>query len=212
MPHEKENFSHFWSFLNKKKLILLYTVLVFIMLGLGFSLIKPMEYSSQVSLLIIQKINPNLDAYTAARAAEKLGKNLTSVIYTTSFYEKVIHSNFDLKLNLPTTEREKRKAWQKKVDAKIDPDTSIIQITAYDQDRNEAEKLAQVISYILSTEGKEYHGGGDDIVIKPVNTALTSDYPTRPNIVLNLLASVVLGLILGLLIVFWQFNKHSFKQ
>ena len=212
MSQEKGNLDHFLTYLSKKKIVLVYSILVFIIIGLGLTLVRPMEFSSQVSLLIIQKINPNLDAYTAARAAEKMGTNLAAVIHTTSFYDKVIHSNFDLKLNLPSNERDRRQAWNDKIVTSIDSNTSILEITVYDQDRNEAEKLAQVISYILSTEGSEYHGGGDDIIIKPVNTALTSDHPTRPNLILNFLASVLGGLILGLMIVFWQFNKHGYRQ
>jgi len=209
--HPKSGINNFLSFIKGKKIILIFSVVIFLLLGFLLTIIKPLEYSSKVSVLIIQKINPNLDAYTAARAAEKLGKNLSSVIYTTSFFDKVRHSNFDLKFNLPTSERQRRQAWQRKISTSINPDTSILEITAYDKDKKEAEKLAQVIAYVLATEGQEYHGGGDDIVIKPVNTALTSNYPTRPNLLVNIGGGLILGFVFGILIIFWQFNKKFNK-
>jgi capsular polysaccharide biosynthesis protein len=88
--------------------------------------------------------------------------------------------------------------------------TSILEITAYDQNRQEAEKLAQAIVYVLTSEGSEYHGGGEDIIIKPVDTALTSDYPTRPNIILNIIASLFLGIICGGLIVYWNYSRKVY--
>lgn len=208
MP-EKRNIS-FSSYLSKKKTIFVFCILLFLIPSVGILLVKPLEYSSTVSVLIIQKINPNLDAYTAARAAEKLGKNLASIIYTTSFFEKVKSSSFNLNIDWPSTEKEKRKLWQTKITARAIPDTSILEITAYDQDPQKAEKLAQAVAYILVSEGKEYHGGGEDIVIKSVDSSLTSDLPVRPNILLNVVSGLFFGIFVAIFIIFWKYTKENF--
>lgn len=206
----EKKYKNFLAYLSRKKRVVVYSVLLFLIFGLLITFVKPLEYSSTVSVLIIQKINPNLDAYTAARAAEKLGNNLAEIIHTTSFFDKVRYSNFALKIDWPESEQQKRKTWQNKVEAKMIGETSILEITAYDQDKQEAEKLAQAIVYVLTSEGDEYHGGGEDIIIKPVDTALTSDYPTRPNIILNIIASLFIGLVGGCLIVYWSYFRETY--
>lgn len=203
---------NFLSYLSKKKSIIVYCILIVLIPAIVLSLIKPLEYSSTVSVLIIQKINPNLDAYTAARAAEKLGQNLAEIIYTTSFFDKVRSSNFNLDINWPDNEKARRKLWQDKISARALPDTSILEITAYDTDPTKAEKLAQAVAFILVSEGKEYHGGGEDIVIKNVDSSLTSDFPVRPNLFLNLISGLFFGIFIGVFIVFWKYTKENFEQ
>jgi len=200
----------FLDYLGQKKTILIYCLLIFLVPAIAINLIKPWEYSSTVKVLIIQKINPNLDAYTAARAAEKLSQNLAAVIYTTSFFNKVTASNFNLNINWPANDREKRKLWQEKISASALPDSSILEITAYDSDREKAAKLAQAAAYILVTDGQEYHGGGEDIIIKTIDENLTSDFPARPNVILNVLSGLFFGLMIGLFIIFWKYTKENF--
>lgn len=203
---------NFLLYLSKKKSIIFYCILIILIPAVALSLIKPLEYSSTVSVLIIQKINPNLDAYTAARAAEKLGQNLAEIIYTTSFFDKVRSSNFNLDINWPDNEKARRKLWQDKISARALPDTSILEITAYDTDPTKAEKLAQAVAFILVSEGKEYHGGGEDIIIKNVDSSLTSDFPVRPNLFLNLISGLFFGIFIGVFIVFWKYTKENFEQ
>jgi len=206
--HKKD----FLAYLKGKKIVLIYTLLIFLIPAIALSLIKPLEYSSKVSVLIIQKINPNLDAYTAARAAEKLSDNLVQIIYTTSFYEKIRSTNFNLGLDWPETEKERRDYWSEKVSAKSIPDTSILEITAYDQNPEQAARLADAVAYVLITNGQEYHGGGEDIVIKKVDSNITSNYPVRPNIILNVISGLFFGIFVGLFIVYWKYSREYFNH
>lgn len=182
--------------------------LVLVVLSLIFSLIQPFEYKSRVEFLIVQKQTYNLDAYAATRASEKMASNLASVIKTKSFYDKVMAGSFGIsRANFPNDEIKLRKAWQDKISTQVFPETSILSVNVFDKNKKEANKIASGIAGVLVNNSAEYHGGGNDVSIKVVNQPLVSNHPVRPNIVLNTLAGLVLGLVLSLSYVFY--NTHS---
>lgn len=187
-----ENSYFFIHYLVEQRKTILIILGIFLILGILATVIHPFEYSSTTRVLIIHKINSNLDAYTAARAAEKLTQNLATIIYSSSFLDTLATSH---NINLPKDERQRRQAWKNKIAITVEPSTSILEIRAYDKSREDAQKLAYLVANTLITQGKEYHGGGQDVVIKLLDKPLTSRFFARPNIVFNLLSSLALGLI-----------------
>ncbi len=181
---------------------------VTVILALLISLLQPFQYSASTQILIIQKQERNLDAYTATKSAERIGKNLVSIIYTSSFYNEVIEANSNIERNFPQDSVERREAWEKNVKVNVVPETGILEIDVYDVDKNYASKLVRTIAYVLVNKGAEYHGGGADVEIKIVDDVFMSKYPVRPNIPLNLALAVIIGFIFGsALVILTEANK-----
>lgn len=170
---------------------------VTVVLALIISLLQPFQYSATTKILIIQKQDKNLDAYTATKSAERIGKNLASIINTSSFYNEVIDSNQVIAEGFPQDSRERRKAWEKNVKSNVIPETGILEIDVYDTDRTYASQLVKSIAYVLVNKGSDYHGGGTDVEIKIVDDVFLSKYPVRPNIILNTALALVVGFLLG---------------
>jgi len=170
---------------------------VTVVLALIISLLQPFQYSAGTKILVIQRQEKNLDAYTANKSAERIGKNLANVIFTSSFYNDVIDSNSNVKDKFSQDSYERRKEWDKNVKTSVVPETGILQIQVYDTDRNYASQLVKNISYVLINKGSEYHGGGSDIELKIVDDVFISKYPVRPNIILNAALAVIIGFLLG---------------
>ncbi|OGY42248.1 MAG: hypothetical protein A2Y82_00505 [Candidatus Buchananbacteria bacterium RBG_13_36_9] len=168
-----------------------------IVIALIISLVQPFQYAASTKILIIQKQEQNLDAYTATKSAERIGKNLADIIFTSSFYNEVIESNSNITNRFPLDARERRKIWKKNIEANVIPESGILEIDVYDTDRNFATQLVRTISYVLVDKGSEYHGGGSGVEIKIVDDVLLSKYPMRPNIILNLVLALVIGLLFG---------------
>jgi len=183
--------------LRKNWEIIALVIGVAVVLALIISLFQPFQYAASTKILIIQKQDRNLDAYTATKSAERIGKNLTSIMYTSSFYNEVIESNSTIKSKFSTDSRERRKEWEKNVKAVVVPETGIIEITAYDVDRAHASQLVRNIAYVLVNKGADYHGGGADVAIKIVDDVFISKFPVKPNIALNTLLAVVIGFLFG---------------
>lgn len=174
-------------------------------LALLISALQPQEYSSEVKMLIIQKQNFETDTYLAAKSAEKVGKNLSEILTTSSFLDKVVaEGSVDLSAVTSLSSREQREVWSEKVTASVVPDSGLLVITAYDQNPATAEALVVAVANVMSASANEYHGGGDSIVIKTVDKPLTSTHPVRPNLFVNVGVALVVGFALVVAYVFFK--------
>lgn len=169
-----------------------------VVLSLLISLVQPFKYRAMTQLLIIQKQTNNLDAYTATKSAEKIGKNLSTIVYTSSFYTDVINSAPEIRAHFPTQERERRKEWQKNIDAYVIPETGILSVAVYAEDKEFGARLARTIANTIVHKGSDYHGGGAGVEIKIVDDVVLSTYPVRPNIPLHGVLALMLGTIAGI--------------
>lgn len=179
-----------------------------ILLALVISLVQPFQYAASTKILIIQKQELNTDAYTATKSAERIGQNLADIIFTSSFYNDVIDSNYSIESKFSQDSTERRKEWEKNIEVNVAPGTGLLEITVYDIDKSFASQLVRSIAYVLVTKGAEYHGGGTNIEIKVVDDVFISKYPKRPNIILNGSLALLLGFLLGsALVVLSESNK-----
>lgn len=176
--------------------------------GLLFRFAFPQEYSSEIQILVIQKYTLT-DSYTASKSAEKISQNLAAAVKTSSFLEDVVDSKrVDLSNLLRLDEADRRDAWEKTLDTEVVPNASIIRITAYDTNPGHAEQIANAVAEVLMEKGSEYHGAPDTISLKVVDTALTSNYPTRPNILLNGAAAALFGAVCAAVVLFLRAPKR----
>ncbi len=167
-----------------------------LLLGVVMSLLRPLEYSSTTRLLIIQQLGA-VDAYTASRSAERVAEDITNIIYTSTFFEKVMASSTQINQEyFPTDDQRRRTKWGKAVDATVTRGTGLLQIRVYHPDVSQAELIARALASVVVTEGWQYTSGGS-ISIQLVDEPLNSRWPVRPNIPLNAFAGAVLGGLAG---------------
>jgi len=188
-----------YSKLFKRRWVtVLVVTLIFILLSLVITLAQPFRYESEVKLLVIQRSAVNIDAYSASKSAERIGNNLAQIVYSSSFYNKVINSGFEIdKSYFPTQEEKKRKTWQQMIDSGVPSGTTILNIAVYHQNRDQATVIAQAISYILSKDLQEYIGI-TDVDLKVVDAPLTSKFPVKPNLPLNTFMGLLIGFFVSL--------------
>jgi len=179
----------------KNKLTIMLIIFVFLSVSIFLTGLQKREYSSQSQILVIQEQGQKLDAYIASKASESIAKNLKKAINSSSFRNKVLEASPDLDFGLSNKdEKARRKEWQKIIEVKVIPNTSILEIKAYNSSPFQAEKLMNNINSALFQYHKDYHGGGDEIKLQIVDYPLTSKSPTRPNWVLNIILSLILAI------------------
>ena len=165
--------------------------------GAGLSFIFPLRYSSTMSLLIIEKQLSQADPYTAMKATERIAGNLGQIVYTTSFFDKVMGAKFNIDQTVfSADEIKKRDQWRKMIDTQVISGSGMLVVTVYHTDPDQAEQIARAIAFVLTTEGWQYIGGGD-LEVKLVDQPLNSRFPVKPNIPANAFMGFVLGLIAG---------------
>jgi len=158
----------------------------------------PLEYRADAQVLIISKTRDGVDPYTVVKSAERVGENIAQVMNTSDFYGKVkdqfpqlvAWSEFDT-----LSERKRRKLWSRSIKPSVIFGTGVLQVSAYSTDAAEAARLAFSVVKTLESQAWEYVGG--DVAIKVVNSPVVTPYPVRPNVVINILAGFVVGLLIG---------------
>lgn len=178
-------------------------------LAAGLSFLRPLEYSSTMRLLIIQKAGATLDPYTAIRSAESIADNLSQIIYTSVFFDKVEGAGFNIDRSyFDANETKRRQQWSDMVSTLVTHQTGFLQISVYHKSKDQASEIARAIGFILTTEGNQYVGGRD-LEIRLVDTPLQSRFPVRPNVPLNAFLGAVIGVILSsLYIVVGEARRH----
>lgn len=177
--------------------------------GALFRFAFPQDYSSEIQILVIQKYTLT-DSYTASKSAEKVTQNLAEVVKTSSFLEDVVASKkVDLSGLLAQNEADRREAWAHTLDTEAVSSASILKIIAYDPTPAHAEQIANAVADVLMEKGSEYHGAPDTISLKVVDTALTSTYPTRPNVLLNGAAAALFGALCAVVVLFLRSPKSA---
>jgi capsular polysaccharide biosynthesis protein len=181
---------------KRRKNIIIITFVIFIVF-LFSVIIQPFDYKATSKLLVIQKDDKS-DAYNISRSNQFISGLLAEIVYSDSFFDEVMAKNaniqpgvFSAKLN------ERRLEWKDAVDTKAIGDTGIIEINTYQRDKKIAEQISMGIAEVLRTNHAAYHGLGDKIEVKIIDRTTVSDWPMRPNIILDLLAGIICGILLG---------------
>ena len=181
---------------KKLKLIILWGLVFALLAGIA-TLFLPKQYSAMTQILIISRNSAGVDPYTQAKSAERIGENLSQVVKTSDFYDKVIKSTYSFNKSTWTSmnERKRRKKWSKDVNSAVLYGTGIMNITAYGETKKDAMDLADAVGQSLASVGWEYVGG--NVVLKVVTKPLLPRFPSRPNFPVNILVGFALGVLLS---------------
>jgi len=198
--------------LKKYWYLFLLLVVLLTISSFGISIVQEPEYKSEVRLLVIQNQGQRLDAYTAARSAQTVGEVITKMVYTSSFFDKVLTSKYEIKDDFGSDPKKRKEKWEDRIKVRLSDETGSVQINVYHKDRKQAEQIAFGIAHTVINYGENYHGGGSQIEIKMVDLPITSEKVARPNLLLNTLAGFSLGALLSLIIIVLMGSKKVEKK
>lgn len=174
-------------------------------LALVLSLTQPLEYSASTKIAITQELG-NVDSYTAGRSAERVADDLAQAMYYSVFFNAIVDQYPDVDESyFGDTVRKQRKKWQDAVSASVSRGNGTLTIRTYHPNSEQAELLAGAIAEYLETDGWRYASGTGSISnMRVVDEVLTSRFPVRPNIPLNMFSGFVVGALFGVGLVLIQ--------
>jgi capsular polysaccharide biosynthesis protein len=183
---------------NRQKTIFWVTLAV-LAIAVVFTISQPFQYSTKTKLLIIQ--DSATDPYSISRSNEYLGRLYGEVAYSSTFIDLVKKSNFGIDYNYFTfNQNQMAKKWKHDIRVQAVGDTGVINITVYHQNPAQSQALALGVTKVLMTENYNYQGINNTTKISVIDQPMTSNYPNRPNLILNLGGGLILGLLISL---FW---------
>jgi capsular polysaccharide biosynthesis protein len=189
----------FLRLVKAKKQTIISITAIFFALTLVITFIQPLKYGSESQILVVQNYAPGTDPYVAAKSNDYLSNILAQVVTSNSFFEEVLNLGLNIDKNYFPTQPDKRlKTWSKTISAKALNDTGIISINVYHTDKYQTEQIARAVNYVIKTKNSMYHGGGNKVNVMTINEPIVSNWPIKPNIILNTLLGIILGLITSL--------------
>lgn len=199
------------TFLKRKWQTVVLFMLVFATLAFVFSVVQPQRYRSEQRFLVVSAYAEDVDPYAATRSTEYLTNLLSEIMYSQNFLSEVMDSGYALDQSIfPEDARKKKKAWAKSLKTRVFGDTGILDITVYHKDRFVTEQLALAVGAVLRTEHAQYHSRGGAVTIQTIDQPITSLRPVEPNILLNTVAGLALGILAGLAFIY-LFPDKEFK-
>lgn len=195
----------------RKKVTIIFIVIIFLILAIILSLIQPFKYGASSQVLVIQN-SANPDPYATSKSAEYLSNILAKVVSSNSFFNSVLDSGYAIdKSYFGQTVKSQMKTWNKTASAKAVNDSGIISLNIYHADRAQTDLVARSVIYTLQTKHGLYHGGGE-VSLKVIDEPITSNYPVQPNLILNFSLALVLGLVFSLSYIYlFPAEKYDIK-
>ena len=181
--------------LKKRSKIIVATGLLFAIAAALVSFAFPLQYRADAQVFIISQSRFGVDPYTVVRSAERIGENITQIMKTNDFYQKVTtQSTFGLDTSYfeGVPEREKRERWNKTIESSVVFGTGVLNISAYHENPEQAKAYAAASVQALVDRGWEYIG--KEVTIKIINAPVVTKWPARPNIIVNTLLGFMLGI------------------
>lgn len=199
----------FWKNIKKRRNTVVGIILIsFILVGTA-TFLQPLKYSVKSRLLISQNIS-GADPYTVSKSNQYLSNLFSQVVYSSSFFNLTTSAGFNIDTSYFGNDyKTQMKVWEKTIEARSVGDTGIMEIYIYHPNTYQAQQIAMAVNQALISKSFNYQQGGDQVAISVIDQPLTSSFPVKPNLILNFVAALILGVAAsGLWIYFFPVKEH----
>jgi capsular polysaccharide biosynthesis protein len=163
-------------------------------------------------LLVMQNAG-DADAYTLSKSNEYLGNLFAQMVYSGSFYDSVLSSQYNVDKNyFSGSYSDQSRNWKKMVETKTLSDTGIIEVNVYHPNPYQAQQISLAINDIMINKNNEYQGSGQLVKVRVIDQTLVSSYPVKPNLPQNIALALAGGLLFSLIYIYLcPEEKHDIK-
>jgi len=202
----------FKTFLKSKRSTFFIFFLTFLIIGAAITGLQSFKYGTKSKLLVIQKGGSGVDPFAVSRSVEYLSGLFSQVVYSNSFFEAVVKSEgYNIDANYFTNDSTKQmKIWRRTVSAKSLENTGIINISVYHPDPYQAKQIALAVNNVLMTQNYRYQGLGESVEVSVLDQPIVSNYPIKPNLLINL-AVIIFGSLAAGFIYIYIFPEEKYS-
>lgn len=193
----------FLSLIGRKKPTIFLSLFMFVLVASALTFTQPLKYGAYSQLLVVQDFDSDIDPYTGSKSTEYLSNVLARVTESDAFFRDVMTSGFNIDQDyFPERADKKMKLWSKTVDAKAINDTGIISVSVYHEDRYQLEQISRAVNHVLRTKNGQYRGGGNKVAVKVIDEPVISNWPAKPNVILNYGLALAFGTVWSLVYIY----------
>lgn len=178
---------------------LILTTLIIITGVITFS--QPLRYESNNKLLIQQNIE-NFDPYNIFKINAYYNDLIKEIVHSETFFNQVLSSNYEIdSLYFGNSRNEQLRTWDKTININSS-DIGILEMHAYHPDPAQSRQILLAVNDILINKTSQFQNL-DKIDVRIINKISTSKYPQKPNIPLNFIYAIIIGLVISLLYLYY---------
>jgi capsular polysaccharide biosynthesis protein len=190
------DFQSYLKLAGSKKMTILSVVIAFLIISALVSFIQPFQYSTEAKILVVQNFSSSIDPYNMTKSNEYLTNVLSQIISTNSFFIEVMNAGFNIDQDYFSADSRKQlDEWNKTVSADAISNAGIINIAVYHTDKYQSDQIMRAVIQVLKAKHAEYHGSGNNVEIMAINQPVISNFPVKPNFVMNLFLGLAVGLL-----------------
>lgn len=193
---------------NFKTLLLIAVFLTAI--SVTVSLFQTPKYKASAKLLVVFQ-EKDANSFDVNRTSGYISTVLSEVATSNSFINAVFESDTNIKDELDTDTTKRQNKWQDMVIVRAEDTKGIIAIEVLHPDRDQAKRLAQAVTQVLTTRHQNYHGAGELVTVRVIDAPTVSNRHAQPNIPLNALLGFVIGIIVGATFIIIFPNQRLFE-
>lgn len=208
-------FKDFLKLIKIKKTTVFAIVLLCMSIAVLFTIVQSFRYEAKSKLLIVTNHNMDTSTYDLSKLNGYLSNLFAEIIKSDDFYNEVVNSGYNINENyfLKKGEDKKIEIWKKSISAKtLMSDNGIIDIRVYHTNKGQARQISEAINYVLKIKNGNYHGLNNNVNIKIIDKPIISRWPVKPNILLNFLLTIIIGIFISFVyIYFFPERRYDLK-
>ncbi len=169
-----------------------------------FIVVSQKNFKVTSDFLIVQDKDGAQDYYSASKSAEYISKIFGEAIYSDLFIQEAIKTG---KINnefLPFDKKERLKEWAKIVKVRRNPEVSMMSVSVYDNNRDNAVRISEAITNVLTTKSYLFRGSGVNFDVRVLSGPIVEKNPSLENILLVIMGGFIIGVLIALTIIFYQ--------
>lgn len=200
----------FATLVFRKKKLILYFIIVFFTISAVLTVIQPFNYQAKMRLMVVQSFERQIDPYSIAKSNQYISFLLANVISSSLFYDDIINSDFNIvKDYFYSIRKSEIERWNEVVRIGAVDDTGIIAIEVLHTDKYQAEEIARAITDTIRDKYRDYYKVPLIIEVKVLDKIQVSNYPVKPNVVMNLSLGMMFGIISGMCYIYMFAEKFK---
>lgn len=176
-----------------------------------FLVISQKNFKVSTDFLVVQDQDGAQDYYSLSKSADYISKIFSEAIYSDLFIDEVIKTEKVSGEFLPFDKKARLEQWNKIVKVTRNPEVSMLSVTVYGNNREDAVKINEAISQVLTTKSYLFRGSGQNIDVRILSGPIVEKNPSFSEIVLVIIGGFIMGVLISLLWLYYRPKKDGTK-
>ncbi len=200
-----------WRQSFKRPGVILLTALLSLAATYSWLIFRPVEYQARFEIMAVPSRTSDQTSAEVKKETEKISRQLTDLIRTAAFQDKVYDTDFPIKRATDQKAETRRPDWRQIVRTHFNRSAGTVAVTTRLADASQATIIARASASVLAGQSQDLFGE-PDVIIKVVDEVQTKRQPVWWNLMLSTLAGLIVGVLGGGVVAFLLPPSSGAKQ